>query len=840
MLSVGEQIGRYKVHSALGAGGMGEVFLAEDTELERLIALKVLPTDLATDTERVRRFVQEAKAASALNHPNILTIYEIGSFNGTRFIASEYIKGKTLRDKIKSDSFDLRQTLEIAIQIASALETAHQAKIIHRDIKPENIMIRDDGLVKVLDFGLAKLTENKEANLDTEAETRALVKTTPGVVMGTVGYMSPEQARGKETDQRTDIFSLGVVIYEMLTSRQPFAGETMSDRIAAILMRDPAAPSSINPKIPTELDEIVLKTLCKDCNDRYQSAQDLLTDLKEFKHELDFLTKLERHSQPNKNAEPQIQIIKTDTTAENEQRTAILYPAATDEKETPLAATENVKQTLQDKTKAKRKWWLFGLLGVILLISALFAYRYFLPSSKQIESIAVLPFENVSGNADLDYLSDGVSESVIDRLSQLSQLKVIARSSSFKYRGHNLNLPEIANALGVQAVVTGRVVPRGDSYQIRVELVDVRDNKQLWGENFNRKASDVQILQADISREIAENLSLRLSGTQSQQFAKEGTTNPQAYEALVKGRFFFNKPGQDNRNKATEHFEQAVAADPKYALAWAYLANAYTSGGKDLDRKERHAKRRMAAEKAVELAPNLADAHYALGQVKFNDWEWAEAEREFKLSIELNPNLAKAYSGLQSYLIVMGRLDEAIAAAKRSVELDPVDYVAATRLSIAFHRARRYDETIETAKRVIEIEPNFFFAHLALADAYAAKGMYKEAIAEYQESLRLNSNNGAVIEANIGATYVKMGDRAKAEEILKSIESRANDFSSTPIDLSLLYDALGMRDEAFVVLEQAFAEHAGDLGYMRTNPKFDNMRSDPRFLDLLRRMNLPQ
>jgi tetratricopeptide (TPR) repeat protein len=384
-------------------------------------------------------------------------------------------------------------------------------------------------------------------------------------------------------------------------------------------------------------------------------------------------------------------------------------------------------------------------------------------------------------------------------------------------------------------------VPRGDSYQIRVELIDVRENKQLWGENFNRKTSDVQVLQTDISREIAENLSLRLSGTQSQQFAKEGTTNPQAYEALVKGRFFFNKPGQDNTDKATEHFEQAVAADPNYALAWSYLANAYGfSGGKDLDRKERHAKRRMAAMKAVELAPNLAEAHFASGQVKFSDWEWAEAEREFRLSIELNPNFAKAYSGLQSYLIVMGRLDEAIAAAKRSVELDPVDYVAATRLSIAYHRARRYDQAIEIAKRVIEIEPNFFFAHNALADAYAAKGMYKEAIAEYQESLRLRSGNAPTIEAALGTTYVKMGMRAKAEEILASIKSRANTFSSTPIDLALLYDALGKRDEAFAVLEQSFADRAGDLGYMRTNPKFDNLRTDPRFQDLLRRMGLPQ
>jgi serine/threonine protein kinase/Flp pilus assembly protein TadD len=811
-LSVNSKISHYRIVSKLGAGGMGEVFLAEDTRLDRQVALKILPPEFAEDKERMSRFVREAKSTSALNHPNIITIHEIGESDGMHFIATEFIEGKTLNQYAESSPLNLKSVVEIAVQIASALDEAHSAGIVHRDIKPDNVMIRASGLVKILDFGIAKLPATNNQSNPAEGVT-AIKGTSPGMIIGTPSYMSPEQAAGKEVDARTDIFSFGVVFYEMLAGKLPFEGETALEMIGAVLKDE---PKPLKADVPGEIKKIIGKCLKKDRNERYQTIRDVCNDLKEAKQDLEFQEKSERTARPNQD-ENKTQILLATTADDGNRATANKAPS----------------------NNSSKKYLAVGL--AILLISAFgFGYWFFNRSSKQIDSIAVLPFENASGNADLDYLSDGVSESVIDRLSQLPQLKVIARNSSFRYRGQNLNLPEIANALGVDAIVTGRVVPRGDSYQIRVDVTDVRENKQLWGENFTRKASDVQIVQADISREIAENLKLRLSGTQSQQFAKEGTTSPQAYEALVKGRFFFNKPGQDNTDKATEHFEEATAFDPNYALAWSYLANAYAfGGGKDLDRKERHTKRRMAAMKAVELAPNLAEAHFALGQVKFSDWQWAEAEREYKLSIELNPNLAKAYSGLQGYLVVMGRYDEAIAEAKRSVELDPVDYVAATRLSIAFHRARRYDETIETAKRVIEMEPNFFFSHLALADAYAAKGMYKEAIAEYQESLRLRGGDSPTIEAALGTTYVKMGMRAKAEEILESLESRANDFSSTPIDLSLLYDALGRRDEAFAVLEKAYAERASDLGYMRTNPKFDNLRSDPRFADLLRRMNLP-
>jgi serine/threonine-protein kinase len=813
------KLGRYEIVSLIGAGGMGEVYLAEDTRLHRKVALKILPENIAADKERLLRFEREAQAACALNHPNIITIHEIGETGDQLFIATEYIEGETLRQKIEKNELDVYESVKISEQIAAALSVSHGAHIIHRDIKPENIMIRRDGYVKILDFGLAKLVEKKPTPLDGEAETRAQVNTKAGMILGTVAYMSPEQARGKDVDERTDVWSLGVCLYEMLTVKQPFTGETTNDTIAAILTKE---PYPLDENLPSELQRIVRKTLQKDADKRYQTAKDLLIDLEDVKEELKFQSKLERTTAPN----------------HKESKTQILNAVTTD-----VAHTTSSAEYVANEIKKHKSVFAVGLI-VLLLVSIGTGYwflSYRTSNTGQIESIAVLPFENASGNAEMDYLSDGVSESVIDRLSQLPKLKVIARSSSFRYRGQNLNLPEIANALGVQAIVTGRVVPRGDSYQIRVEMVDVRDNKQLWGENFNRKASDVQILQADISREIAENLSLRLSGAQTQQFAKEGTTNPIAYEALVKGRFFLNKVGQDNLKKATEHFEQAVTADPNYALAYSYLSSAYGSGGKgDLSIEERRVKAREVAMKAVELAPNLAEAHFAMAQTNFQRWEWAEHEHELKRAIELNPNLVKARSRYAAYLYIMGRNDEAIAEANRSIELNPLDFFAAATVANAYRHARRNDEAVEAAKRALELEPNFSFTHSVLADTYAAKGMYREAIAEYQEAIRLRGGNSPDNESLLGATYVKIGERAKGEEILANLKSRANTFRSTPLGLAVLYDALGMRNEAFAVLENGFAEHHGELVYMRLNPNYDSMRSDPRFQDLLRRMGLPQ
>jgi len=485
---------------------------------------------------------------------------------------------------------------------------------------------------------------------------------------------------------------------------------------------------------------------------------------------------------------------------------------------------------------------------VALAASGLGLYRYVLSSSPtvaegQINSVAVLPFENASGNADLDYLSDGVSESVIDRLSQLGQLKVISRSSSFRYRGKNLNLKEIAAALGVEAIIAGRVIPRGDGYNIRVELIDAREDKQLWGDSFTRKASDVQALQTDIAREIAENLRLRLSGVQTQQLDDQRTANPQAYELLLKGRFYFNKGGGqqgENFDKAVEYYEQAVAADPGYALAWAELSDTYGigGGGRDLDPKDRRAKQDAAARKSLELDANLADAHYVMAQSWRDNWQWAEAGREYTRAIELNPNLSKVYSGYANYLHYMKRPDEAVAAIRRALELDPLSIVINVNAIGVYYMARRHDDAIAAAKKAFELEPNNAVGHSRLGTVYEAKGMYQESIAQYREVQRLRRVAAVDRGPYFGRIYAKMGERAKALEILHEIE--ADGTAVPPREVALLYESLGMRDRAFAQLEKGISERTPSFPGISVDPLFDSLRPDPRFQDLLRQMNLPQ
>jgi eukaryotic-like serine/threonine-protein kinase len=833
----GQTFGHYRIAGKIGAGGMGEVYLAEDTRLDRRVAVKFLNEELSRDADKLRRFVQEAKAASALNHPNILTVYEIGESEGKNYIATEFIEGETLRERLRGrEPLELNYVLGVGIQIAEALGAAHRAGIVHRDIKPENIMLREaDELVKILDFGIAKLSEKKPEVLDAEAETAIKAESTsPGVIIGTANYMSPEQARGKAVDARSDIFSFGIVLYEMLAGKQAFAGETAMDTIGAILHKEPIPIKDLSPEIPTEIELIVSKTLKKEAGERYQTAKDLLSDLKQARQELEFQNKFKVPlSSGAKSAEANTQILEAKPTDEEKPST----------NETPNAISS--AEYIVREVKQHKRGFAAALMALLLAASVGFGWWFYAnrqANTKQIESIAVLPFENASGNADLEYLSDGVSESVIDRLSQLPQLKVIARSSSFRYRGQNLNLQEIANALGVQAIVTGRVVPRGDSYQIRVELVDVREDKQVWGENFTRKISDVQILQTDISREIAENLRLRLSGTQTQQLAGQGTANPQAYELLLKGRFYFNKGGGqsgENFRKAIEYYEQAVAADPNYALAHAELSDAYSFGGGGvLDRKQRGIKQEAAARKALELDPNLADAHFAMAQSKRDNGEWAEAERGYKRAIELNPNLAKVYSAYANYLNLMKRPDEAVAAIRRALELAPLSIIFNVNAINVYYLARRYDEAIVAAKKAFELEPNNSVARSRLGNVYEAKGMYQETLAEYREVLRLRGNDARGEGPNFARVYAKMGERAKAEEILRKFKADGNNFGGR--DFALVYDALGRRDEAFAELEKDYAENRSNLANIAANPLYDNLRSDPRFQDLLRRMSLPQ
>src|SRR5256714_4081778 len=535
------RLGRYEIRSLLGRGGMGEVYLAQATNLRRLVAIKLLPAAFTQNKERLHRFEREAFAASSLNHPNILTVHEIGAQDDKHFIATEYVEGESLRRRMARAPVELREALDVAIQIASALSAAHEAGIMHRDIKPENIMLRRDGFVKVLDFGLAKLADEKAARrveTDMEATTRALVNTAPGVLVGTPCYMSPEQARDLEADARTDIWSLGVVLYEMVAGRLPFQGETTTDVLATILHREPPSLLLYRQGMPEELERIVEKALTKEREERYQTAKDLGVDLKRLKQRLELEAELERSTTPEEEA--RAASARAATGGSRPSVTGATQAVAAQTAGGDIHTTSSAEYIATEIKRHKR----VALLVLSVLVAAIagLAYFYFVRGGKvAINSVAVLPFVNVTKDPDAEYLSDGISESLINNLSQLPQLKVIARSSAFKYKGKEVDPEEVAKALGVQAIVMGRVVQRGDDLQISVELVNARNKTQMWGEQYNRKAADLQAVQAEIARTIAEKLRVRLTGAQEQQVTKHATENPEAYQLFLNGEFFHRK-----------------------------------------------------------------------------------------------------------------------------------------------------------------------------------------------------------------------------------------------------------------------------------------------------------
>ena len=835
-LTPGTRLGRYEVLSPLGAGGMGEVYLARDTtELEREVAVKVLPAEMATDPERMSRFVQEARSASSLNHPNIITVHEIGQEDGTRYLVTEYVEGETLRRRMTRESLTLREALDIAVQIASALVAAHKAGVVHRDIKPENVMVRGDGIVKVLDFGLAKPTSRPtgQTPTDSEAATRALVNTSPGLVMGTVSYMSPEQARGLPVDKRTDIWSLGVVLYEMLEGRLPFSGDTPSDVIAHVLTKEPPALTLTTEKASDRLDEIVQKALAKDRDERYQHVKDLLIDLRRLKQRLDVDAEIERTHSPDEGAA---------TTGPGRGTAKTINTSAAHTADLGDAHPTSSAEYVVTEIKRHRRGALMILAAIALAAAAVgyFAYsRYFSGGGGGIRSVAVLPFANEGGDPEAEYLSDGISESLINSLSRLPGVKVIARSSSFKYKGKEADPQEVARALGVEGVLTGRVAQRGDQLLVSAELVDARDRTQVWGDRYSRKASDLLAVQAEISREIADRLRLQLTSGDAQRLARGETDNPQAYELVLKGRFHRFKGGTENRKKAVEYFLQAVAADPDYALAHAELSVGYGDLVNDstLEPKEGVPKAEAAARRALESDDGLAEAHLALAILKMNAWDWAAAEWEFRRAVESNPNLATALNKYSEYHSLVGRHDEAVAEVRRAGELDP--------LSLPIHRgvgdrllnARRYDEAIQVLRKALELDQNDIGTHVSLGYTYAAKGMYREAAAEYEEAARLGGDSPST-QIYLGAAYAQAGARERARAILRQLETSKEYVS--PGELAVLYVALGERERAFASLERAYAEHDLQLKYLGVDPPFDPLRSDPRFRDLLRRVGLPE
>ncbi|MGE0884360.1 MAG: protein kinase [Blastocatellales bacterium] len=791
-LSPGSQISHYKILSSLGMGGMGEVYLAEDSILGRKLALKILPDEFTKDAGRVARFEQEARAASALNHPNIITIYEVGKEAGVYFIAAEYIAGSTLRQNLRSDGLDLREALGIAIQIANALEAAHEAGITHRDIKPENVMIRPDGYVKVLDFGLAKLTEKSNPSydkIDKEAATQIKAKTDPGTVMGTVTYMSPEQARGLAVDARSDIFSLGVLLYEMLTGKVPFDGTTATDVLAAILHVEQAPLTRYCRQAPAELEASLKKALCKDCETRYQTIKNFLGDLRQIKNRLEFEAEFARIKHQSRSGK----------------------------------SGEEISEALTVEFRS----------GEIISPSGRLIERRI---SAEIESLAILPLENAGANAEMDYLSDGITESIINSLSQLPKLRVVPRTTVFQYKGQPIDPQRIGQELGVRAVLTGRVLHIGDSLIVKTELVDIAHSKQLWGEQYRRRMTDIFALQDEIAEEISQKLRLQLTGEERERLRKRYTDNTEAYQLYLKGRYYVGKRTPDWIRKGIEHFQQAIDLDPNYALAYAGLAEAYgflasSTGGQPP--RDAYPLAKAAALKALELDDTLGEAHCSLGFFRLLfDWDYAAAEAEFKRAIELSPNFANAHDGYGFYLKATGQHEAAIESCKRAQELEPLSLFLSLSLGWAYYFARRYDEALKQSAKVLDMDPNFGFAYWHRGMVFIQQQNFTEAINAFRKAISLS---GAIptFLSYLGHAYARAGKPREARQMLAQLESLSKRQYVSSYFIAMLHLGLGDLDQTFEWLEKAYEERSGFLAFVRVEPMLDILSQNRKWMNFL-------
>jgi len=820
-LSAGEKLGPYEIISKLGAGGMGEVWKARDTRLDRFVAVKVLPEHIAKRADLRQRFEREARAVASLNHPHICVLFDIGNHEGADFMVMEYLEGETLAERIGKGALPLDQALRFASQAADALDRAHRAGVTHRDVKPGNIMLTRDG-VKVLDFGLATLIEPDQAG-DADATVAAAPLTEVGTVLGTAAYMSPEQARGQRLDARTDIFSLGVVLYQMITGTLPFRGVNALDVISSILQKEPAPLTQHVAGVPPELEHLLRKTLRKDREERYQTARDLLVDLKDLTEEMAFAAKLERSgqaAQPEPLAAP-----------------AEIIPAS----HPPAAPATSSTQVILGEVKRHKLG--VGLTLTLLLAGIALSYYGFFArrGDDPIESLAVLPFANVSGHPDTEYLSDGLTESIIFNLSRVTRLKVLPRSTVFRYKGKDQDPRTVGRELGVRAVLAGRIVQRGGDLSVSAELIEVSENRVLWGQQYN--LADALVLQQTISKEISQRLRLGLSGEEEKLVTRSYTYDNEAYQLYLKGSYHYSKFPDEDIRKSIQYFQQAIEKEPNYALAWSGMTLSYMSlwfRGL-LTPEESMPKAKAAAVRAVAIDNTLAEAHLSLANVKYNyEWDFPGGEQEFKRAIELSPNLGRAHEQYGLLLSLLGRAEESMAEARRALELEPFSLRTGFNAGVIYWHARQFDRMREQGRKCIEMDPNFYGGHALIGNEAEANGRYEQAVAEITKAVELGGGTQEL--SGLGGVYGKMGQRDKAQQVLSQLMKLSTQRHVRRLDIAMVYAGLGEMDRAFEWLEKAYQQREGPVVWLKViyGRRYPALGRDPRFADLLRRIGLPQ
>jgi serine/threonine-protein kinase len=820
---IGETVTHYKILEKIGEGGMGVVYLAADTRLGRQVAVKFLSPELAGDAAALERFQREARAVSALNHPHICALYDIGTHNGVPFLVMELLTGSTLHHRISGKPLPMDMLLEFAVQTADALDAAHSLGIVHRDIKSANILVTDRGQIKMVDFGLAKLIQAHEVGDAKTNFSTAAQPTAAGATLGTLSSMSPEQARGEELDGRTDLFSFGVVLFEMATGYDPFPGKTTALIFNAILNATPVPPSSINPLVHPEYDHIVAKALEKDRELRYQSAGEMWSDLK----------RLRRQSDASRS-----RTSATDFGPAPLQTGAVTASPAT-VMATTAATPASAAGPAQPVPLVRRRIVPLAIAAVVVLaIAAGITWTQLRTSGPSIDSVAVLPFVAMGGATDTEYLTDGITETLINGLAQLPDLHVAARSVVFRYKGKDVDAQEVGRTLKVGTIVTGQVSTRNNRLVIRTELMNIADGTQLWGGQYDRPPTDLLAVQDEIANEILDKLRPRLSGAVKKQVTRRYTDDSEAYQLYLQGRYNWNKGTIDGYKNAIEYFQQAIQKDQQYALAYAGLADSYLDLGSYWVEAITEAK--TAAVQALKLDPNLAEAHVALGHIKLSlDWDWPAAQSEFERGIALNPASALAHNQYAMYLATVGRLPDAIAEVKRAQELDPLSPIVNSDLGLYLSYSGQYSDAITQFRKTIGLDSNSVSAHLGLGIAASEGGQGDEAITELKRALLL-SENSPVVMGHLGAAYARQRNKTEAARVLKDLQALSAQQYVPSSAVAMVYAAMGDRRHAMDWLEKAYEEHDFALSQLGVAPWFATLRGDDRFKQLLGRLGLPR